>query len=79
MKAQTTRLAAVAAMAIGLALGAVGSAAATTTTVPRFEPLEAGGGAGNARAALVALGTDGDGTPRYGYMVGRYFVGVRPV
>ena len=79
MKAQMTKLAAAAAVAIGLALGAVGSAAATTTTVPRLEPLEAGGGAGNARTRGIELGTDGDGTPRYGYMVGQHFVGFLPV
>jgi hypothetical protein len=74
MQAQITKLAAVATMAIGLALGAVGSAAAMTS-VPCFEPLDAGGGAGNARTPVLWLNTDADGTQRYGYMVGQHFVG----
>ena len=78
MRAQITKLAAVATMAVGLALG-IGTAAATPVTVPHWEGLDGAGGRGNARVARVQLTNDQDGETRAGYMVGRHFVGFLPV
>ena len=76
MRAQATKLAAVMAMVIGLALGTVGATTAATS-IPCIEALEIGG-AGDARTTSVRVSADGDGTPRVGYMVARSFVGFLP-
>jgi hypothetical protein len=72
-----TTLAAVAAMAIGVAVGTV-EATAAATSIRGVEQLEAGGGAGNARTRVIDVGTNGDVTPRAGYMVGTDFLGFLP-
>ena len=77
MRTQMTKLTAVAAMAIELALGTAGATTAATS-VPCAEQLEAGGGVGNARPTVIGVRTDGDGAPPAGYMVGRFFVGFHP-
>jgi hypothetical protein len=76
MKAQLTKLAAVVAMAIGLVVGTTGATSAFTT-VPWAERLVAGD-AGYDGKRMIEVSADGDGTPRAGYMVGRFFVGFLP-
>jgi hypothetical protein len=74
MRAHVTKLTAVAAMAVGLALG--GSAeGATPVTLPHWEGLDGAGGSGNARMEVVQLDSDRGGEARAGRMVGRSFVG----
>lgn len=72
MKTQMTKLAAVVALAIALAFGTAGTTTARST-VPCTERREAGGG-----KRVIQFSADKDGTPRAGYMVGRFFVGFLP-
>ena len=78
MVTQVAKLAAVVTTAIGLALGGGAATGATTVTRPAWDGLDGAGGSGNARKQVVQLYTDEDGTQRYGYMVGQYFVGFLP-
>ena len=78
MKPQMTKLAAVAAIALSLAVGVGTATGATTVTRPGWEGLDGAGGSGNARKQVFRLYTDDNGTQRYGYMVGQYFVGFTP-
>jgi hypothetical protein len=72
MKTPVTKLAAVVAVAIALAFGTAGTTTARTT-VPWTERPEAGGG-----KRVIQISAGKDGTPRAGYMVGRFFVGFLP-
>ena len=71
MRAQMAKLAAVAAVAIAVAVGTVhgGDGAG-------FAPLD--GGAVAEPTRVIEVGSDGDGTPRAGYMVGKHFLGFLP-
>ncbi len=76
MRARMTKLAAVAVVAVGLAIGTMGAATASTADPCRDLPVAGGGG--SARAAMIQFSIDGDGTRRAGYAVGRFFVGFLP-
>ena len=71
MRVQMMKPVAVAAVAIAVTIGGIGAASAAT--VRCVEPLEGGGG--GERTRRIEISTDGDGTSRAGYMVGRFFVG----
>ena len=53
MKAQMTKLAAVAAMAVGLAVGGAMAAEATTVSLPAWEQPDGAGGGSSARRAVA--------------------------
>ncbi len=76
MRARMTKLTAVVVGAVGLAIGTMGAAAASTADPCRDLPVAGDGG--NARTTMIQFGIDGDGTQRTGYAVGRFFVGFLP-
>lgn len=78
MRAHVTKLAAVAAMALGLALGGGMGVGSTPLCLSQWDTLDEGSGSCNTRARVIRLETDENGEQRAGYMVGRHFVGFLP-
>ncbi len=76
MWAWMTKLTAVAVVAVGLAIGTGG--AATASTADPCMDLPVAGDGGNASTRGIQVNSDGAGTSRAGYIVGRFFVGFLP-